>query len=112
MDKTAAYEIIEAKLPVEIKAARELFIEYSEWLNVSLCFQNFDDELATLPGKYASPEGRLYLVKSEGKYMGCIAIRKIEESICEMKRLYLQPDLRGLGLGKKLVDLVIQDAKN
>lgn len=106
------YEIIEAKSGNEISAVRDLFIEYAEWLDVSLCFQNFDEELATLPGRYAPPEGRLYLVKSNGKYTGCAGLRKIDDGICEMKRLYLKPEMRGSGIGKKLVQLLIDEARD
>jgi putative acetyltransferase len=111
MNKTETYNIIEASSPEEINAARELFMEYQKWLNVSLCFQDFDTELAELPGKYASPEGRLYLVKHGDNYIGCIGLRKIEHGICEMKRLYIKPEHQGHGLGKKLVEVLIRDAK-
>ncbi len=105
------YEIIQAATKEQIQHAKSLFLEYQKWLNVSLCFQDFDTELATLPGKYASPEGRLYLVNLDGDYIGCIGLRKIEEGICEMKRLYIKPEHQGHGLGSKLVKLLINDAK-
>jgi carbonic anhydrase len=110
MDKTN-YKIIAAESSDEIEEVRKLFLEYAEWLGFSLCFQNFDEELATLPGKYSSPEGRLYLVKTGNKYIGCIGLRKYENEICEMKRLYIKPEARGLGIGHKLVELIINDAK-
>ena len=106
------YEIIQAETKSEMEYVKALFLEYSNWLGDCFCFQGFEEELASLPGKYAPPNGRLYLVVSEGKYVGCIGIRRIEKGICEMKRLYVRPQARGLGIGKKLVDLVIADAKN
>jgi ribosomal protein S18 acetylase RimI-like enzyme len=106
------YEITEAKSPEEIAAAKSLFLEYQKWLNVDLCFQDFDNELATLPGKYASPDGRLYLVKSGDEYTGCVGLRKIEDGVCEMKRLYIKLEHQGHGLGKKLIELIIKDAKS
>lgn len=111
MDKTETYEIILAITSAEIEAARALFLEYQKWLNVSLCFQDFETELATLPGKYALPVGRLYLIKHGDDFIGCIALRKIADGICEMKRLYIKPEHQGHGLGKRLVDLIIKDAK-
>ncbi|RFS13900.1 GNAT family N-acetyltransferase [Emticicia sp. C21] len=92
----------------EIKA---LFREYEKFLGVSLCFQNFEEELAKLPAKYAEPEGAIFLAKVEGKSAGCIALWKLEEGVCEMKRLYVKPDFQGLGLGKKLAQIVIAEAK-
>lgn len=111
MANKVKYEIIEAETPEDIAAAKELFLEYQKWLNVSLCFQDFETELATLPGKYARPDGRLYLVKEGNKYMGCIGLRKIADGICEMKRLYIKPEMRGFGIGKDLVDMIISEAK-
>jgi ribosomal protein S18 acetylase RimI-like enzyme len=111
VNKTDSYTIIEAVSTVEIKAIKELFIEYSEWMGDCFCFQDFDEELATLPGKYASPEGRLYLLMHDNNYVGCIALRKLEDGVSEMKRLYIKPEHRGAGLGKKLVQLLIEDAK-
>lgn len=104
-------EILIVNSPELIAETRKLFLEYEKWLDVSLCFQGFEQEVATLPGKYASPEGRLYIVKIGDKYSGTIALRKIEVGICEMKRLYLTSNTRGKGLGKKLVNLIIDDAR-
>lgn len=105
------YEIIEVNNDELIAETKLLFLEYEKWLNVSLCFQGFEDEVQTLPGKYAPPDGRLYLVKSEESYCGCIALRKLEDSICEMKRLYLIEKTRGKGIGNTLVAKIVQDAK-
>lgn len=102
-----------ATTPDDILAARELFIEYQRWLNVSLCFQGFDKELADLPGAYAPPGGRLYLVEAEGGLCGCIALRPMkDEGVCEMKRLYVREEFRGRGIGKMLAQHIVTEAKN
>ena len=95
----------------EIGEARMLFEEYATSLNFSLCFQGFDQELANLPGEYAKPEGRLLLARHDGKLAGCIALRKIDDSVCEMKRLFVRPEFRGQGIGRALAEKVIADAR-
>jgi putative acetyltransferase len=105
------YQIVEVNTPQLIQETKVLFREYEKWLNVSLCFQGFEEEVNTLPGKYSPPEGRLYLVQLDEKFSGCIALRKLEEGICEMKRLYLREELRGKGIGNTLVTKIIRDAK-
>ena len=102
---------IQAESPGHIIQARELFLEYAQSLGFSLCFQNFDQELAGLPGDYAPPEGRLLLAKYEGHVAGCVALHRLEERICEMKRLYLRPQLRGKGIGRALADRIIAEAR-
>ena len=106
------YEILEVNSHELTEETRLLFREYEKWLNVSLCFQGFEDEVNSLPGKYAPPDGRLYILKYNDKFSGCIALRKIEDDICEMKRLYLKEDIRGKGIGKELVEKIIKDAKD
>jgi ribosomal protein S18 acetylase RimI-like enzyme len=101
----------QASSQAEIAQARELFLEYAQSLNFSLCFQNFDQELAELPGHYAPPDGRLILVNYEGELAGCVALHKLEPMICEMKRLYVRPKFRGKGVGRALVDRVIAEAR-
>lgn len=97
--------------PTQIAQARELFLEYAQSLGFSLCFQNFDQELAALPGDYAPPEGRLLLAEYDGQLAGCIALHKLELGICEMKRLYLRPQFRGRGLGRVLAERIIAEAR-
>jgi ribosomal protein S18 acetylase RimI-like enzyme len=104
-------EIIEATSAAEIKTARELFEEYAAGLNISLCFQGFDKELAGLPGAYGPPSGRLLLALSADQVAGCIALRKIGEGICEMKRLFLRPAFRGQGAGRELALKIIAEAR-
>ena len=106
------HEILEAYSPELIKETKKLFLEYEKWLNVSLCFQGFEEEVAGLPGKYSKPEGRLYIVKNNDEFIGTIALRKIEDGICEMKRLFLKDKARGKGIGNELVAKIIQDAKD
>jgi putative acetyltransferase len=90
---------------------RELFLEYANSLGFSLCFQGFDKELERLPGEYAPPDGRLYIAELNGQPAGCIAVKKREEGVCEMKRLYLRDAFRGHGIGRKLAERIIEDAK-
>jgi ribosomal protein S18 acetylase RimI-like enzyme len=100
-----------AQTPEQIAQARELFLEYAQSLGFSLCFQNFDQELANLPGGYAPPDGRLLLAEYETQLAGCVALHKLEPGICEMKRLYLRPQFRGHGLGRMLADSIIAEAR-
>jgi ribosomal protein S18 acetylase RimI-like enzyme len=95
----------------EIDQARELFKEYADGLGIDLCFQNFEKELAQLPGDYAPPEGRLMLAFYSGELAGCVALRKNNERICEMKRLFVREKFRGAGLGRKLTNNMIQNAR-
>ena len=115
-------KFIQAQSPEQIEIARELFREYAASLNIDLCFQNFDQEVAGLPGNYAPPAGRLLLALDDEKAAGCIALRPHGEyqkpdrdggqvSDCEMKRLYIRPEFRGQGLGKQLVSTLIDAAR-
>ncbi|MFO7813888.1 MAG: GNAT family N-acetyltransferase [Pelovirga sp.] len=95
----------------QLDMMRDLFREYEQFLQVDLCFQDFNQELANLPGKYAPPDGALMLALNSEQPIGCVALRKLEEGICEMKRLYVKPEGRGTGLGKKLAEQIITIAR-
>ncbi len=105
----------QAESAAQITHARGLFLEYAQSLVFSLCFQNFDKELANLPGEYAPPDGRLLLAEYEGQLAGCVALHKLGSEagsdVCEMKRLYLRPQFRGKGLGRALADRIIAEAR-
>jgi len=105
------FEIFQATTPAQIAQARELFLEYAQSLGFSLCFQNFDQELAGLPGDYAPPGGRLLLAEFQGELAGCVALHKFDGDICEMKRLYLRPKFRGKGLGRVLTEAIVAEAR-
>src|SRR5579864_7364960 len=106
-----AFSVNQAKSPLQIAQARELFLEYAQSLGFSLCFQNFDKELADLPGDYAPPDGCLLLAEYEGQLAGCIALHKLDAGICEMKRLYLRPQFRGKELGRILANRILSEAR-
>lgn len=91
---------------------KQLFLKYAQSLEINLDFQDFDNELKNLPGKYGLPDGILILTLVDGEAAGCIALRKISEDICEMKRLYVRKDYRGLGIGKQLITMIIEEALN
>jgi ribosomal protein S18 acetylase RimI-like enzyme len=97
----------------EIAAAASLFREYADWLGIDLSFQGFEAELASLPGKYAPPTGELMLACSPaGDALGCVAMRSLEgTAVCEMKRLYVRPAARGLGIGAALVANIVTSAE-
>lgn len=105
------HELIQASSAAHLEQARRLFREYAAWLDVDLCFQSFEKELAELPGDYAPPNGRLFLLFDGDQLAGCVALRKIGEDVCEMKRLFLRAEFRGKGLGRLLVNSIIQAAR-
>ena len=102
---------VQAESSAQLEQVRELWREYAHWLEVDLCFQNFEQELKELPGRYALPEGRLLLALSDKRLAGCIALRKIGEGTCEMKRLYVRPEFRGQGIGRRLTTTLIEEAR-
>src|SRR6185503_11113229 len=104
-------QIFPAHTQHDIEQARTLFEEYAAALGISLCFQNFDQELNALPGKYAPPDGRLLLATEDDELAGCIAMRKLEPGVCEMKRLFVRPAYRSHGLGRVLVETIIDEAR-
>ena len=103
--------IVQAGDADAVAQARELFCEYAAELQLDLCFQNFEAELAGLPGAYAPPEGRLLLALYMGQPAGCVALRKFEDGVCEMKRLFVRPAFRGQGIGRALARRVIEEAR-
>jgi ribosomal protein S18 acetylase RimI-like enzyme len=103
-------EIVRATAPSHIRTIRDLFREYEAFLQVDLCFQRFEEELASLPGRYAPPQGALLLASAAGQAAGCVAMRPLDDGVCEMKRLYVRPSYLGQGIGKKLALSVIERA--
>ncbi len=103
--------LVDAASPDDLATARRLFRAYADWLAVDLCFQGFEQELATLPGVYAPPRGRLLLAKVGGEAAGCVALRPLEPGICEMKRLWVEPGFAGFGLGRELAETIIATAR-
>jgi ribosomal protein S18 acetylase RimI-like enzyme len=97
--------------PDDIEAVRGLFVEYQESLGVDLCFQGFDRELEELPGDYVPPMGCLLVARAEEAIVACVALRRLDAEACEMKRLYVRPSQRGLGLGLALAEAVIAAAR-
>jgi GNAT superfamily N-acetyltransferase len=92
---------------LDLDEIRTMLREYAAWLEIDLCFQNFEQELAGLPGEYAPPGGRLLIAEGAG----CVALRPIDSEICEMKRLYVRPSHRGTGLGRSLILAIIEEAR-
>jgi ribosomal protein S18 acetylase RimI-like enzyme len=108
-------EFITPTTPEQLAATRLIFQEYADQLGVDLCFQNFEAELAGLPGDYAPPQGCLLLALADGEIAGCCAMRPLETvdypNACEMKRLYVRRGFRGLGLGRQLAEAVLDAAR-
>ena len=105
-------KLVQVESDEQVQQARGLFEEYAAWVGFNLCFQNFDKELSELPGDYAPPDGRLLLAVENDQMAGCVALRKIGEGIGEMKRLYVRPEFRGKGLGRTLIETIIEAARD
>jgi GNAT superfamily N-acetyltransferase len=104
-------QIIQASTPDEIAVARALFEEYAASLDIDLCFQGFTEELANLPGVYAPPRGQLLLARNGDVVTGCAALRPLEETVGELKRMYVRPAFRDKGVGRALAKAIIAAAR-
>ena len=104
-------DIVQAETPEQIATARELMVEYAHTLGFELCFQNFEQEMRELPGKYAQPAGRLLVAYSGGVPAGVAAMRPLDDAgVCEMKRLYVRDGFRGQSVGRILAEKLIAEA--
>jgi ribosomal protein S18 acetylase RimI-like enzyme len=103
--------LVYAQTAEHYECIRMLFLKYAASLDFDLGFQRFDDELHALPGDYAPPDGCLILAGDTGQWVGCVALRRLEDDICEMKRLYVLPDFQGRGIGRILAQAVITEAR-
>ena len=106
------FKIITVHTETEYAAASALFKEYAEWLNIDLSFQNFDEELLQLKEMYSEPTGAIFLLQQAEEFIGCVAIRKKENDIAELKRMYIQPTVRKAGGGTLLLEKALSAAKN
>ena len=104
--------LVRDALTGDLPEVRALFLEYAESLSLSLCFQSFEKELAALPGKYAAPSGALLIGQVDQQSAGCVALRALTPTICEMKRLFVRPSFRGSGVGRRLVTAVIDRGRS
>lgn len=104
-------KILQAQKGENLKIIKILFEEYANSLDFDLSFQDFQEEFANLPGNYTPPKGCLLLAKYEGQVAGCVALRELSDGVCEMKRLYVKPQFRGLGIGRALAEAVVEEAQ-
>jgi carbonic anhydrase len=104
-------QLIKARTSAELEQVRRLFRAYADWLAIDLCFQGFEEELASLPGRYAPPPGRLLVAQVGDEAIGCVGLRPLEPGICEMKRLWVEPGFGGRGLGRALAERTIEHAR-
>ena len=111
MTEASGLRLVDVADAEDLEQVRQLFTEYARSLPFHLSWQNFDEELATLPGRYAPPSGRLLLSKNGDAFVGCVALRQIGEDTCEMKRLFVQPAMRGKRIGRALAQAIIEEAR-
>lgn len=104
-------QILPARFPEQLEAVRSIFREYAESLGIDLAFQQFESELADLPGKFAGPRGQVLLAYHDAELIGCVALRPLDDAVCEMKRLYVRPSGRGLQAGKQLATRICAAAR-
>lgn len=100
-----------AKTSFDFSAAKEIILEYVDWLGFNLEFQNFDYEINNLQEMYSEPEGSMFLASINNKFVGVAGIRKFENNICELKRMYVKPEYRNKGIGRKILEYSIESAK-
>jgi ribosomal protein S18 acetylase RimI-like enzyme len=105
-------QITTAQFPEQLESIRAIFREYAESLGIDLGFQNFESELADLPGKFAAPRGRVLLAHHDQELIGCVAMRPLDDTTCEMKRLYVRPLGRGLRAGRQLATRICDVARD
>ncbi len=106
------FDIRPAQTKEDYALTRTLFVEYADWLEVDLCFQNFDDELENIEKMYGPPGGQFLLIRQEGEPAGCVALRRWDKSTCEMRRLYIRPQYRGAGLGRICAEAILNAARD
>ena len=113
MNERPSFRITPVRTANELASTVKLFRAYASSLEIDMSYQDFEAEMEAMPGKYAPPAGELLLARySNGTPVGCVGLRPIEpHGCCEMKRLYVSPEMRGLGLGEKLVDAVVKEAE-
>jgi ribosomal protein S18 acetylase RimI-like enzyme len=104
-------EFADANALEDIERVRRLVRAYADWLDVDLCFQDFERELAELPGCYAAPAGRLLIARVGGEVAGCVGLRPLEPGVCEMKRLWVEPGFAGRGIGRALAERIVAAAR-
>lgn len=113
-DRRVTVSLLEAPSPQKLADVRSLFSEYAQSLGVDLCFQSFEAELATLPGDYGAPRGALLLAEVNGEPAGCCGLRPLDSvdypNACEMKRLFVRPSFRGMGMGRRLTESALEIA--